>query len=109
MPTAPTDPGLFGWNPSFDYGIGDTIFQWDLDTAVDRLFGRDGADLGDAAGAAGDMAGAAGSAATAGVLAAIEPWVGRVVAILIALIFIAGGIALLSSGKPVQVMKEALA
>jgi len=113
VPTAPPDPGsrLFGFDlPGWDYSIGGTEFVFDWDTVFDRVNPFNGGEgLADAGAAAGDMAGAAGEAATESFLAAIEPWVGRVVAILIALIFIAGGIALLSSGRPLQVAKEALA
>jgi len=109
VPTAPPEP-LFGIDlPGFDYSIGGTEFAFDFDTAVDRLLGRNGANLGDAVGAAGDIAGAGAGAAASGVMASLEPWVGRVAMIILALVFIGGGIALLSSGKPVQIVKEALA
>jgi len=93
----------------FDYSIGGTVFSWDLDTALDRLLGRDGANLGDAVDAGNAIIGAGADAATSNIMAQIEPWVGRVAMIILALVFIAGGIALLSSGKPIQVVKEAMA
>lgn len=102
---APPANGLF----DFDYTIGDQTFNWDFDTAVDRLLGRNGQNLGDAVGAAGDIAGAGAGAVTTNVMASLEPYIGRVVAILLALIFIAGGIALLASPKIVEMSKEAFA
>lgn len=108
MPTAPPETGLYGWNPSFDYSIGGTDFTWDLDTAIDRLLGRDGESLQGAVDAAGNIVGAAGEAATSGIMAQIEPWVGRVAMIILALVFIAGGIALLGGPKVATMAREAI-
>lgn len=109
MPTAPpeTTNGLWGWNPTFDYSIGGTDFTWELDTLMDRLTGRDGESLQGAVDAAGNMIGAAGEAATSGIMAQIEPWVGRVAMIILALVFIAGGIALLGAPKLAAMAREA--
>jgi len=100
--------GLFGWNPTVDWSLGGTDFQWEMDTMMDRLLGRDGASIADAGTAANQIAGAAGNAATENIMAAIEPWVGRVAMIILALVFIAGGIALLGGPKVASMAREAL-
>lgn len=108
MPTAPLDHGLFGWNPTVDWSLGGTQFQWEMDTMMDRLLGRDGESIANAGRALGDIADAAGAAATQNIMAQIEPWVGRVAMIILALVFIAGGIALLGGPKVASMAREAL-
>jgi hypothetical protein len=109
VPTAPPDP-LFGFDlPGFEYSIGGQTFVWDLDTFFDRINPFNGGEgLADAAGAAGDIAGAARDGAVQSVVAAIEPWVGRVAIIVLAFVLIAGALAMLAAPQMRQMVQEAV-
>lgn len=75
---------------------------------MDRLLGRNGADLGDAVDAAGAMAGAGVEGATSGIIAQIEPWVGRVAVIILAFVLIAGALAMLASPSVAKIAAGAV-
>lgn len=94
-------------SPGFEYTLGGTTFQWDLETAVDRLLGRNGADLGDAVDAAGAIAGAGAQGAANSIMAQIEPWVGRVAVIVLAFVLIAGALAMLANA-PKNIVQGAM-